>query len=298
MSASSRDRFLELASRKSASPIVMLTAYDAPGAAACAEGGVDVLLAGDSAATVVLGYASTREISLDELLVLTRAVRRGAPDLPVVGDMPWGTYEDGDATALRSARRFVEEAGCDAVKLEGAGPIVERVRAIVGAGIPVVGHVGLLPQAARTEADFKARGRGAEEAAQIVRDGQELAAAGVTLLVAEAMPPRVGAELAARVPVPVIGIGAGGGVDGQVLVFHDLLGLTAGHVPRFVRRYAELRPEMVAAIRRWSEDVRERRFPAHEEEYGMAKEEDARFGELLETMGRPEGVDQADGSAT
>jgi 3-methyl-2-oxobutanoate hydroxymethyltransferase len=259
----------------------MLTAYDAPGAAQAAEGGVDVVLVGDSAATVVLGYTSTREIALDELLVLTRAVRRGAPDLPIVGDMPWGSYEASDAVAVGTARRFVDEAGCDAVKLEGAGPILPRVRAIVDAGIPVVGHVGLLPQAARTEADLKARGKHAEEAVRIVRDGEALAAAGITLLVAEAMPPRVGAELAARVPVPVIGIGAGSAVDGQVLVFHDLLGLTAGHVPRFVRRYAQLRANALTAIQHWGEDVRARRFPSPAEEYGMSPEEEERFSGLL-----------------
>jgi 3-methyl-2-oxobutanoate hydroxymethyltransferase len=138
-----------------------------------------------------------------------------------------------------------------------------------------------LPQAARTEADFRAKGRSAEEAVRIVHDGEALAAAGITLLVAEAMPPRVGAELTARVGVPVIGIGAGAAVDGQVLVFHDLLGLTAGHVPRFVRRYVELRSDMVGAIRRWGDDVRAHRFPAHEQEYGMAGEEEERFSQLL-----------------
>jgi len=297
MSAGTRARFLELSGLKGKAPIVMLTAYDAPGAAAAAEGGVDVLLVGDSAATVVLGYTSTREIALDELLVLTRAVRRGAPALPIVGDLPWGSYEESDAVAVRTAQRFVTEAGCDAVKLEGAGEMVPRVRAIVEAGIPVVGHVGLLPQSARTEADFKARGRDAEEAVRIVRDGEALAAAGITLLVAEAMPPRVGAELAARIEVPVIGIGAGPAVDGQVLVFHDLLGLTAGHVPRFVRRYAELRAEAAGAIRRWSDDVRAHRFPAHEQEYGMAREEEERFGELLGTITRPGLAREEGGSA-
>jgi 3-methyl-2-oxobutanoate hydroxymethyltransferase len=299
VSAGTRARFLELAALKGKAPIVMLTAYDAPGAAAAAEGGVDVLLVGDSAATVVLGYSSTREISLDELLVLTRAVRRGAPGLPVVGDMPWGTYEESDTVAVRTAQRFVEEAGCDAVKLEGAGSILPRVRAIVEAGIPVVGHVGLLPQAARTEADFRARGRSAEEAVRIVRDGEALAAVGITLLVAEAMPPPVGAELAARVAVPVIGIGAGAGVDGQVLVFHDLLGLTSGHVPRFVRRYATLREQSVEAIRSWSADVRAGLFPEPAESYGMATDEAARFGALLgSTLPEPaEPTDQADGAA-
>jgi 3-methyl-2-oxobutanoate hydroxymethyltransferase len=299
MSAGTRAQFLALAGLKGKAPIVMLTAYDAPGAAAAAEGGVDVLLVGDSAATVVLGYTSTREIALDELLMLTRAVRRGAPGLPIVGDMPWGSYEASDAVAVQTARRFVDEAGCDAVKLEGAGEIVARVRAIVAAGVPVIGHVGLLPQAARTEADFRARGRSAEEAVQIVHDGEALAAAGITLLVAEAMPPRVGTELAARVAVPVIGIGAGAAVDGQVLVFHDLLGLTAGHVPRFVRRYASLREESVDAIRSWSEDVRAGRFPEPAESYGMAADEEGRFVTLLRVT-RPDAedaTDQADGAA-
>jgi 3-methyl-2-oxobutanoate hydroxymethyltransferase len=227
--------------------------------------------------------------------VLTRAVRRGAPDLPIVGDMPWGSYEASDAVAVGTARRFVDEAGCDAVKLEGAGPILARVRAIVEAGIPVVGHVGLLPQAARTEADLKARGKHAEDAVRIVRDGEALAAAGITLLVAEAMPPRVGAELAARVAVPVIGIGAGAAVDGQVLVFHDLLGLTAGHVPRFVRRYAELRSDMVGAILRWGDDVRAHRFPAQQEAYGMTMAEEERFSAFLGAMARPDTAGGEDG---
>lgn len=260
----------------------MLTAYDAPGAALAAEAGVDVLLVGDSAATVVLGYGSTRDISLDELLVLARAVRRGAPALPVIGDMPLGTYEESDALAVASARRFADEAGCDGVKLEGAGPIVERVREIVAAGIPVVGHVGLLPQAALTDADFRAKGRSAAEAVRIVREGEALDRAGITLLVAEAVPPRVGAALAARVRVPVIGIGAGADVDGQVLVFHDLLGLTAGHMPKFARRYAELRETAVSAIRRWIDDVVKKKFPSETEVYGMPAEEAARFDELLD----------------
>lgn len=270
-------------------PIVMLTAYDAPGAAFAAAGGVDVLLVGDSAATVMLGYGSTRDVSLNELVMLARAVRRGAPELPVVGDMPWGSYEEDDALAVRSAQRFVEEAGCDAVKVEGAGDILPRVRAIIAAGIPVVGHVGLLPQGARTEADLRARGRIAEEAMQILRDGEALADAGVTLLVAEAMPPRVGKALVTRVGVPVIGIGAGASVDGQVLVFHDLLGLTAGHVPRFVRRYAELRGTAVDAIRRWSEEVRRRHFPSPGESYGMPEDEERRLEELLEDDARTRG---------
>ncbi len=285
MSAGTRSAFLALRDRKGGAPIVMLTAYDAPGAALAAEGGVDVLLVGDSAATAVLGYGSTREIALDELLILARAVRRGAPGLPIVGDMPWGTYESGDETAVRTARRFVDEAGCDAVKLEGAGPVVPRIRAILAAGIPAVGHVGLLPQAARTEADLRARGRSADEAVRIVRHGEALDRAGVTLLVAEAMPPIVGAALASRVKAPVIGIGAGAGVDGQVLVYHDLLGLTPGHLPRFVRAYAELRATAVDAVRRWAQDVRDGGFPGPAQVYGMPEVEEARFRELLESGG-------------
>ena len=197
-----------------------------------------MILVGDSAANTVLGYATTREISVDELLVLTRAVRRAVRDIPIVGDLPFGSYEGGDELAVATAKRFVSEAGCDAVKLEGAGDLLPRVRAIIDAGIPVVGHVGLLPQSVTSPDGYRARGRDVEQALGIVADAGALADAGCAAIVVEAVPSELGALITERVEVPVIGIGAGSATDGQVLVYHDLLGYGEGRQAKFVRRYA------------------------------------------------------------
>lgn len=258
------------ASRAAGVPIVMLTAYDHPSGRVAVEAGVDIVLVGDSAAMTVLGYGSTREITVDELLMLTRAVRRAVAGIPLLGDLPFGTYEDSDAQAVATARRFVDQAGCDAVKLEGAGAMVSRVRAIVAAGIPVVGHVGLLPQSVTTPDGYRARGRDAEQALSIIADADALAAAGCAALVIEAIPAEIATLISRRVPIPVIGIGAGSGTHGQVLVYHDVLGLGDGHVARFVRQYLPGRADQVAAIRRWADDVRTRRFPSSTESYGIA----------------------------
>lgn len=257
---------------KDAPPLVMLTAYDYPSALAADAGGVDMVLVGDSAATNVLGYGSTREIPVDELLVLTRAVRRGIRSALLVGDLPFGSYEAADDLAVTTARRFAG-AGCDLVKLEGAGEMVSRVRAIVSQGISVIGHVGLLPQGAMRADELKVRGRSADEALAILDDAIALEAAGVAALVVEAVPSAVAGAVARCVAIPVIGIGAGAGVDGQVLVFHDLLGLGTGHVPKFVRQYAALREESVRAISAFAADVRARRFPGDAEGYAMAETE-------------------------
>ncbi len=250
-------------------PIVMLTAYDYPSGRIAEEGGVDVVLVGDSAAMTVLGYDTTRAISVDELLVLTRAARRAVKTVPLVGDLPFGSYEESDERAVATARRFVAEAGCDAVKLEGAGEMLSRVRAIVSAGIPVIGHVGLLPQSVTSPDGYRARGRDAEQALAIIAGAEELEAAGCAALVVEAVPGELGALLTERVSIPVIGIGAGAATGGQVLVYHDLLGLGEARVPRFVRRYAAGRELLVDAVRRWADDVRRGRFPSPEEGYGM-----------------------------
>jgi 3-methyl-2-oxobutanoate hydroxymethyltransferase len=256
-------------SRRAGRPIVMLTAYDFPSGRVAEAAGVDVVLVGDSAAMTVLGYSSTREISVDELLVLTRAVRRAVTALPVVGDLPFGSYEASDAQAVATARRFVDDAGCDAVKLEGAGTMLSRVHAIAGAGIAVVGHVGLLPQSVTSADGYRARGRDVAQALAIVADARALEAAGCVALVVEAVPSPLAALLTERVRVPVIGIGAGPGTSGQVLVYHDLLGLGEGRTARFVRRYAEGREVLVDAVRRWADDVRAGRFPSAEEGYGV-----------------------------
>jgi 3-methyl-2-oxobutanoate hydroxymethyltransferase len=269
------------AARAAGIPIVMLTAYDHPSGRVAMEAGVDVVLVGDSAAMTVLGYETTRSITLDELLMLTRAVRRAVTGIPIVGDLPFGTYEDSDAQAVATARRFVSEAGCDAVKLEGAGPMVARVRAIVAAGIAVVGHVGLLPQSVTSPDGYRARGRDAEQALAIIADADALAEAGCAALVIEAIPAEVAALISSRVAIPVIGIGAGSGTHGQVLVYHDVLGLGEGRVARFVRQYAQGRADQVAAIRRWADDVRAGRFPSGAESYGIAPEAMAHVADRL-----------------
>ena len=261
--------------------IVMLTAYDYPSGRVAEEAGVDVVLVGDSAAMTTLGYATTREITLDELLMLTRAVRRAVQRIPLVGDLPFGSYEQSSESAVATARRFVEEAGCDAVKLEGAGAMAARVRAIVAAGIPVIGHVGLLPQSVTSPDGYRARGRDAEQALAIIEGAKELEAAGCAALVVEAVPSEIGALITERVSLPVIGIGAGAATGGQVLVYHDLIGLGEGHRPRFVRQYATARETLVSAVRRWADDVRTGRFPSDDEGYGMPAEELAEVRERL-----------------
>jgi 3-methyl-2-oxobutanoate hydroxymethyltransferase len=265
MSRERLDQLTALYSR--GSPIVMLTAYDFPSARIAAAGGVDVILVGDSAAMTVLGLSSTRDISVDELLMLTRAARRGAMSIPVIGDLPYGSYEDSDEQAVHTARRFADDGGCDAVKLEGGGAMVSRARAIIAAGVPVFGHVGLLPQSVRTREGYRARGREPDQAIDIVHDAEDLSAAGVSALIVEAVPAPVTAMITKRVKVPVIGIGAGVETDGQVLVYHDLLGFTEGRLPRFVRQYASASAVLSDAVRTWAADVRERRYPATEHTY-------------------------------
>ncbi len=265
---------------KTAEPLVMLTAYDAVSARIAHQAGVDLILVGDSAATTVLGYQYTREIQRDELLMLTRAVRRGAPDAVIVGDLPFGSYEYSDAEAVITARAFLE-AGCDFVKLEGAGSMLPRVRAIIAANIPVIGHVGLLPQSAQAPGDLRARGRTAADAAQVLTDATALQHAGCSALVIEAVPSVVAESVYDRLNIPLIGIGAGSALGGQVLVFHDLLGLSAPPLPRFVREYATLGLDATGAIRQYAADVRTRAFPSAAEEYGMPLAEREQFLQVL-----------------
>ncbi len=253
--------------------IVMVTAYDAPSGRLADEAGVDLILVGDSAAMTVLGHDSTVPASMDEMIVLTRAVTRGARRPLVIADMPFGSFQVSDTEAVANAIRFVKEAGADAVKLEGAGPSLSRVRAIVGAGIPVMGHIGLTPQSATALGGFKAQGRTAHPARRLVDDARALEAAGCFSIVLEAMPAPVADEITGHLTVPTIGIGAGGGTDGQVLVWHDLLGLYDGQSPRFVKQYADLATVIRDAVSAYADDVREHRFPEEVHTYGMSEEE-------------------------
>ena len=254
-------------------PIVMVTAYDAPGGRLADAAGADIILVGDSAAMVVLGHDSTVPATVDEMIVLTRAVTRGAKRPLVVADMPFGSFQVSDALAVVNAVRFVKEAGADAVKLEGAGPTLSRVQAIVGAGVPVMGHVGLTPQSATMLGGFKAQGRTAEKAERLYEDALALEAAGCFAIVLEAVPAAVAARVTEALNVPTIGIGAGAACDGQVLVWHDLLGLYAGKAPRFVKRYADLATEAKRAVESYVDDVREGRFPEEQHTYAIPDEE-------------------------
>ena len=258
-------------------PIVMLTAYDYPSAQVAQEAGVDVVLVGDSGAMTVLGYPSTVPVSTEEMLMLASAVRRGLRTPLLIGDLPFGSYEASDEQAIATAQRFIKEAGCDAVKLERGGTSVQRARAIVEAGIPVMGHVGLTPQTATALGGYRAQGRTSERALQVARDAVALEEAGCFSIVFEAIPAAVAAEVMARLHVPVIGIGAGPATDGQVLVFHDLLGIYDGHAPRFAKRYGEVKAQMVAGVAEYAREVRERAFPAPEHTYSIADDELSRF---------------------
>jgi 3-methyl-2-oxobutanoate hydroxymethyltransferase len=263
-------------------PIVMVTAYDYPSARAAESAGVDLVLVGDSAATTVLGHNATTPVSLDDMLVLARAVRRGLSTPMLIGDLPFGSYEVSDEQAITTAMRMVKEAGCEAVKLEGGGESsVKRARAIVGAGIPVMGHVGLTPQTATALGGWKAQGRTAGGAARIASEALALQQAGCFALVFEAIPAAVSEELMALLEIPVIGIGAGPATDGQVLVFHDLLGIRDGLGARFVKRYANLQQEMNAGVAAYAEDVRTRRYPGPEHTYKIDPSELAELHERL-----------------
>jgi 3-methyl-2-oxobutanoate hydroxymethyltransferase len=248
---------------------VMLTAYDASSAALLDELGVPVILVGDSLGMVVLGYDSTVPVTLDEMLHHTRAVARGAPNAIVVGDLPFGTYQDGPSQALASATRMLKEAGANAVKLEGGGPMVEVTAHLVRAGIPVMGHLGLTPQSVNQFGGFKVQGREEAAAEQLVEDAIALAEAGAFAIVLECIPTELGERVTEAVPVPTIGIGAGHHTDGQVLVWHDLLGLTSGRLPRFVKQYVDLRAEISGAIKSFQHEVADGEYPGPEHRYDV-----------------------------
>ncbi len=276
-------------------PIVMITAYDFPSAQVAEESGVDVVLVGDSAAMTVLGYDSTVPVTMDEMVMLAAAVRRGARTPLVVGDLPFGSYQASDQQAVENAVRFMKEAGCDAVKLEMAGisqgvahkrDSVSRARAIINAGIPVMGHVGLTPQSASALGGYKAQGRDVRQAVQVADDALALQDAGCFSIVFEAIPAAVSETIMERMRIPVIGIGAGSATDGQVLVFHDLLGIYEGHAPRFAKRFAEVKRAMVEGVQDFAHEVRERRFPATEHTYGIDPAELEEFRQIV-APGKP-----------
>lgn len=246
---------------------VMVTSYDASSAALLDELGVPVLLVGDSLGMVVLGYDSTLPVTLEEMLHHTQAVSRGARRSLVVGDLPFGSYQDGPSQALSAAVRMLKEGGAHAVKLEGGGPMVEVTAHLVQAGIPVMGHLGLTPQSVHQVGGYRVQGRDDAAAARILEDARRLEAAGAFSLVLEAVPAAIGRTVTEALTIPTIGIGAGPGTDGQVLVWHDLLGLTNGPLPRFVKAYADLRAEIGSAITAFQHEVADGTYPGPEHTY-------------------------------
>ena len=263
--------------KRNGTKIAMVTAYDAAGGRLAEAAGMDIVLVGDSAAMVVLGHDSTLPVTVDEMLFMTRSVARAVQHALVVGDMPFGSYQVSDGDAVRNAIRFIKEGGADTVKLEGAGRMLPRVRAIVESGIPVMGHLGLTPQSVTALGGYKAQGRTAAKARRLVEDALALQEAGCYSLVLEAVPSPVAARITAAVTIPTLGIGAGPHCDGQVLVYHDLLGLTEGHTARFVKRYADLATVIRDALAAYVADVRSGAYPEERHTYGMPDAELAAF---------------------
>lgn len=252
--------------------ITCLTAYDYPTARLLDEAGVDILLVGDSLGMVVLGYDSTLPVTLDEMLHHVRAVRRGTRRALVVADMPYGSFHVSLDESVRNAVRLVKEGGAEAVKVEGGERRIELIARLVEAEIPVMGHVGLTPQSLNALGGFRVQGKTTDAARQVARDARAVEAAGAFAVVLESMPRELAAEITAKLRIPTIGIGAGPDCDGQVLVFHDLVGLTVDHTPKFVRRHANLALEISRAVTEYCEDVRSGRFPSDAESYHSAAE--------------------------
>jgi len=261
------------AMKRSGARITMVTVYDAPSARLADAAGIDVALVGDSAAMTMLGHDSTLPVTMDEMLMLTRAVARGATRPLIVADMPFGSFQPSDEVAVQNAIRFLKEGGADAVKLEGAGPMLRRAEAIVDAAIPVIGHIGLTPQSVKLLGGYKPQGRTAVKARRLVDAARALERAGCFAIVLEAIPPQVAAFITKTLSIPTIGIGAGAACDGQVLVWHDLMGLSNGQVPRFVKQYADIGAAMLAALEAYVSDVRAGRFPEVRHTYNMLENE-------------------------
>jgi len=263
--------------RKGGEKIAVITAYDAPSARIADRAGADIILVGDSLGNAVLGFDDTLSVTVDVMVRHTAAVTRTKPRALVVGDMPWLSYHLSTADSVRNAARFIVEGGAGAVKLEGGRKRLPMVEAILAAEIPVMGHLGLTPQSVHAMGGFKVQAKLADAARELVADAEALAEAGAFAIVLEGIPDIVAAEVTRRVPIPTIGIGAGSQCDGQVLVFHDVLGLSVGPQPKFVRRYADLGDEATTAVKRFFDDVRSGAFPSPAETYHMSEGDAAEF---------------------
>lgn len=259
--------------------ISWLTAYDYPTATFEAAAGVDMILVGDSLGMCVYGYPGTVPVTMDQCIVHCEAVRRAAPNTFVVGDMPFMSYQVSDEEAVRNAGRFLKEAGVDAIKLEGGVRVISRIKAILDAGIVVCGHIGLTPQSSGQLGGHKAQGRTLESAQAVIEDARAIYAAGAQLLLLEAVPPEVAAFIREELPIPVLGIGAGAEVDGQLLIVSDVLGQFQAFTPKFVKKYADLAGVATAALSEYVADVRAGAFPADEHCYHMLDGEQERFAQ-------------------
>lgn len=262
----------EVRRRKGGPPLTMVTAYDTPTASIASAAGADIILVGDSVANVVLGHSDTLAVDVDAMVHHTAAVSRAQPHSLVVGDMPWMSYHTSVDEAIGNASRLIREGGAEAVKLEGGTKRVAVIEAILGAEIPVMGHLGLTPQSVHAMGGYRVQGKAADAARTLIADAKALEAAGVFSIVLEGVPDLLGKLITKEVSIPTIGIGAGPHTDGQVLVFHDVLGLGAGRLPKFVRTYAQLRETAIEALESFFADVQSGAFPAEAESYHMSEE--------------------------
>lgn len=274
-------------SRKGGDRLAMVTAYDHPTASIASAAGIDIILVGDSVGNVVHGLDTTLGVTIDMMVLHGAAVARAKPHSLVVVDMPWLSFHVSPEDTLRNAGRLVQEGGAEAVKVEGGTKRIRMIDAIVDAEIPVMGHIGLTPQSVNAMGGFKVQGRDLEAAHRLVEDAKALEAAGVFSIVLEGIPDVVAETVTAAVAIPTIGIGAGAGTDGQVLVFHDVLGIGGGRYPKFVRTYADLRTQAVEALSAYADDVRDGRFPAEAETYHMVDSAAEAFLEGLSTSVAP-----------
>ena len=269
--------------------ITWLTGYDYPTALFEEEAGVDMILVGDSLGMCVYGYPGTVPVTMDQCIVHAEAVRRGAPNTFVLGDMPFMSYQVSDEDAVLNAGRFLKEAGVDAIKLEGGVRVISRIRAILDAGIVVCGHIGLTPQSSGQLGGHKAQGRTLETAKMVIEDARAIADAGAQLLLLEAVPPEVAGFIRAELSIPVLGIGAGDDVDGQLLIISDVLGEFQAFTPKFVKKYADIAGVSVAALKEYVADVRAGRFPEEQHSYRMLEGENERFAAFAKDASGQEG---------
>ncbi|MFC7370540.1 3-methyl-2-oxobutanoate hydroxymethyltransferase [Fictibacillus iocasae] len=253
--------------------IVMMTAYDYPSAVLCEQAGMDLILVGDSLGMVVLGYETTIPVTVDEMIYHTKTVRRGAASTFVVTDMPFMSYHGSIDTTLDNARRIMQESGASAVKLEGGGKIAETVKRLTDSGVPVMGHLGLTPQSVGVEGGYKVHGKQRKEAEALIEDAKKLEQSGAFAIVLECVPQQLAEIASEALQIPVIGIGAGAGADGQVLVYHDIVGYGSHHVPKFVKKYGEISPVILDALTSYKQEVKNGTFPAQEHSFTMKEEE-------------------------